>query len=154
MLTSESLRLSGEVRVEVRRHGRLVRVDVVPNLIVDGFLEEVSKHERGVGVDLQISYVATGDSTTAVANGDTQLGNERFRKQATKQTDAGAGKTTTELFVGTGEANFQWEEIAFFCGSASATTNSGTMVARILYSHNKTSSETVTISRTSTVARG
>lgn len=124
-----------------------------PNLIVDGYLDELAKSVRGSEVNLQTLQVALGDDSTSPDAGDTALGNERARKQVTKQTDAGTGKTTTEVLFNSGEANFGIEEIGFFAGSATSTAGSGLLVSRVLYSHTKTSGESLTIRRTVTYAR-
>lgn len=138
--------------VEIEANGVLVAR--FPNLIVDQYLDELAKSVRGVEIDtLQTLQVALGDDSTAPAAGDTALGNERFRKQVTKQTDAGTGKTTTEVQINSGEANFQIEEIGFFAGAATSTAGSGFLVSRVLYSRNKTSGESLTVRRTITFAR-
>lgn len=143
-----------EVLVRDAETGRVKRRDVVRNLIVDGALDAVADHLRGVTTtDLQIGYVAVGSNATAPANGDTQLVTETFRKQVTKQTDDGTGRTRTELFISKAEAVGQIEEVGFFAGAATAVANSGLLVARILYSHDKTASETLTLIRTDILGR-
>lgn len=150
MDVGEGVKISGVVEIEV--NGLIVAR--FPNLIVDVYLDELGKSVRGVEVNLQTLQVALGDDSTAPAAGDTALGNERERKQVTKQTDAGTGKSTTEVVFTTAEGNFQIEEIGFFAGAATGTAGSGLLVSRVLYSRNKTSSETLTVRRTATYERG
>ena len=146
----------GDIDVIVRdaATGRVKRHDRFPNLIVNGALNAVAAHLRGdTSTDLQITYIAVGDDATAPAAADATLGNETFRKAATKQANDGTGKTRTELFIAAAEAVGTIEELGWFAGAASGTTDSGLLVARVLYSHTKTASETITIVRTDTLAR-
>lgn len=149
MVSRGAVVVSGEVEVELDG----ILVARFPNLIVDGYLDELAKSVRGVEANLQTLQIALGDDSTAPANGDTALGNERIRKQVTKQSDAGTGKATTEVLFTSGEANFQIEEVGFYAGGATSTPGSGLLVSRVLYSHAKTSGESLTIRRTVTYAR-
>lgn len=104
---------------------------------------------RGVTTNTQILYVAVGTSSTAPAATDTQLGAEVFRKALTSSADgvsAGEGVFTLYLSpqdtVGTVIAEVGW----FAGSSASGTANSGVLVARALYSHTKTNSESINLS--------
>ena len=81
-----------------------------------------------------------------------RLGNETFRKQVTSQAAGAVGVTITNLYVAPEEAVGTIEEIGFFSGSsASATTDSGTLFARVLYSRTKTAVESIQIERTDTI---
>jgi hypothetical protein len=88
----------------------------------------------------------------------TKLEDEKWRKQTTAQypDSAQAGVLYTELFVADFEANdFKCEEIAWFAGAgATATKDTGIMIARVLYSRQKTNLESWTIRRTDTIKRG
>lgn len=137
--------------VEVEANGVLVAR--FANLITDVYLDELAKSVRGVEVNLQTLQVALGDDATSPTAGDTALGNERFRKQVTAQSDQGTGKSQTELVVNSGEANFGIKEIGFFAGDATSTAGSGLLVSRVLYDRTKTSDESLTIRRTVTYAR-
>lgn len=111
------------------------------NLLRDGM--------RGIATNTQILYVAVGTSSTAPAASDTTLGAEVFRKALTSSANgASAGEGVFTLYlspqdvVGTAIAEVGW----FAGSSASGTANSGVLVARGLYSHTKTSSESINVS--------
>jgi hypothetical protein len=128
------------------------------NLITDDGLNMMRNFLNGAVTDGKIKYIALGTGTTAPANGDHQLGVERFRKIVTSQTNdpVTAGELYTELYVADTEANaFKCEEIGFFAGAAaSATANTGIMIARVLYSRQKLTTESWTIRRTDIISRG
>lgn len=103
---------------------------------------------RGLVTDISVHYVAVGTSSTAPTTGDTQLGAEVFRKALTNSANgAGAGASVLTLYlspqdvVGTAIAEVGW----FAGSSASGTANSGVLIARGLYSHTKTASESINI---------
>ena len=134
--------------------GQVKRTRTVENMIVNGALNAVAAHLRGdQSTDLQIGYVAVGDNSTAPAAGDTQLGNETSRKQVTKQTNDGTGRTRTEVFLSAAEAVGDIEEVGWFANGATAVADSGLLVARVLYGDAKTASETLTIVRTDILGR-
>ena len=143
---------AGAIRVETFRDGLLVAQIDLRNLVVDAGLDLIADALNGnrVVADSAISYLALGDDNSAVSAGDLSLGNERFRKRVTKQSDAGTGALDTVTTVTPDEANFDIEEIGWFGGSATATPNSGTMIARVLFSQTKTAGESLQITRTDT----
>ena len=113
---------------------------------------------KGDVTDCEIKYVALGSDTTAPANAQTALVAEEFRKVVTSQNvdPITAGKLYTELYVADTEGNsFKTEEIGWFAGvGATATVNTGIMIARILYSRQKSAVESWTIRRTDQISRG
>ena len=129
-----------------------------PNLLTDAGLNMIRDMLSGTISDAEIKYVALGSDSTAPVNGQTQLVAEEFRKIVTSQTDdpVTAGILYTELFASDTEANsFKTEEIGWFAGvDASATEDTGIMVARVLYSRQKNDEESWLIRRTDTMARG
>ncbi len=103
---------------------------------------------RGLVTDLKIKYVAIGTSSTAPAAGQTQLLAEVFRKPVTSMASAPpTGQETFTLYLSPGDAvSIGIQEVGWFAGStATATANSGVMVARGLYAHTKLSSESVQV---------
>lgn len=138
--------------------GNLVeRTGLRPNLITDAGLNMFRDLLSGAITDGEIKYVALGNSATAPANGQTQLVAEQYRKQVTSsQTNGGtAGVLTTTVYVPPDEANsFLCQEIGWFAGAAaSAGVNTGTMIARVLYSRQKTALESWTIRRVDSIGR-
>lgn len=149
----------GQWELEIRENG-LVK-EVLPlkhNLITDAGLNMFRDALKGDITDLQIKYVALGNDATAPANDQTQLIAEQFRKAVTSRNvdPVTAGKLYTELYIADTEANaFKCEEIGWFAGvDAAAGANTGIMIARILYSRQKSSTESWTIRRTDTISRG
>lgn len=149
----------GQWELIVEENGEIKEVvDLTHNLITDVGLNMFRDMLKGTITDAQIKYVALGNVATAPANGQTQLVAEQFRKVVTsRNTDpVTAGKLYTELYIADTEANaFKCEEIGWFAGGgATATVNTGIMIARILYSRQKASTESWTIRRTDTISRG
>lgn len=147
-----------EVIAHDRTGKELWREEIRPNLIEDDGLNMFRDILRGTVTDGKIKYVALGNDSTAPANEHHQLVAEQFRKPVTSQNPdpITAGKLYTEVYIADTEANaFKCEEIGWFAGAtATATANSGIMIARVLYSRQKLSTESWTIRRTDTIARG
>lgn len=99
-----------------------------------------------------ITYVAVGTGTAAPAATDTQLGNETFRKAVTSTgngTNPGEGLFTMSLSP-QDAVGVAITEVGWFAGG-SLTANSGTLIARVLYSHTHTNLENVNLNLDSTV---
>lgn len=93
-----------------------------------------------------ITYVAIGTSNTAPAVTDTKLGAEVFRKKVSSVTNGAAvGEALVNLYLSPSDAvGVVIAEVGFIGGStASLTPNSGVLLARGLYSHTKTNSESL-----------
>jgi len=102
------------------------------------------------GIDARIRYVALGTSSSAnpAPNTLTQLGAESFRKYLTAQSQGAVGESIATFYVAPQEGNINIQEIGIFGGPLStAIAGSGTLIARTLWSHTKTTSETVQIDR-------
>lgn len=102
------------------------------------------------GESAEINYVAWGNGNTAPALSDVALDNETGRKQITKAEAGDDGENITTCYLAPYEANGQIEEIGWFVGGT-AVTDSGTLIARVLYSHEKTDSESILIERTDAI---
>jgi len=131
----------------------VLQEDKLKNLITSAGKNLLAESLRNASLDAEIKFIAIGSDNTAPSSGDTTLGNETFRKAVTSQTAGGSvGVTITNLYVAPEEAVGTIEEIGFFSGSsASATTDSGTLFARVLYSRTKTAVESIQIERTDTI---
>lgn len=142
---------SGEFQIFI--NGKHVKT--ICNRVMDAALNKMANILAGVSPDLQIKYLAVGTSNTSVTNTQTQLGAEIFRTiPVTSPTLTATGEITTEFILLESEAIGNIEEIGIFCGaSATSTTNSGTMLSRILWKKTKTNSEEITIKRIDRVVR-
>lgn len=132
------------------------RTCLKPNLIMDVGLNMLRDLINGTISDGEIKYIALGSSTTAPITTQTTLVAEQFRKAVTSQTVmAGVGSLETLGYIAESEGNsFKTEEIGWFAGvAASGTANTGIMVARILYSRQKTALEIWSIIRVDTFNR-
>jgi hypothetical protein len=146
------LNWQGDINIKsFDKDGNLIQEDNVKNLITSAGKNLLAEALR-TNNDCEIKFIALGSDNTAVTSGDTTLGNETFRKQVTSQAAGSVGVTITNLYVAPEEAVGTIEEIGFFSGSsASATTDSGTLFARVLYSRTKTAVESIQIERTDTI---
>jgi hypothetical protein len=146
------LNWQGDINIKsFDKDGNLIQEDNVKNLITSAGKNLLAEALR-TNNDCEIKFIALGSDNTAVTSGDTTLGNETFRKQVTSQAAGAVGVTITNLYVAPEEAVGTIEEIGFFSGSsASATTDSGTLFARVLYSRTKTAVESIQIERTDTI---
>jgi len=142
----------GEVTITVRRPGRSGRVTVLNNLIVDAGKALLAQALRDGAALPEITYVAVGSDNTTPAAGDTTLGTEFFRKTVTSSAEGtNPNEAITTVYVAPYEANQQIEEIGWFGGAATGAADSGTLIARVLYSKLKDNLESIQIERTDTV---
>ena len=144
----------GDVNIKaLDKDGNVLQEDKLKNLITSAGKNLLAESLRNGSLDAEIKFIAIGSDNTAPSSGDTTLGNETFRKAVTSQTAGGSvGVTITNLYVAPEEAVGTIEEIGFFSGSsASSTTDSGTLFARVLYSRTKTAVESIQIERTDTI---
>ena len=148
----------GQWELEISEGGKVK--EIVPlqhNLITDAGLNMFRDALKGDVTDCQIKYVGLGNDATAPANNQTTLVAEQFRKIVTSQNvdPVTAGKLYTEVYIADTEGNdFKCEEVAWFARSAaSATVDTGIMIARVLYSRQKSSTESWTFRRTDVVQR-
>ncbi len=139
--------------VTVTECGRVTERSEFHNLITDAGLSALAGALGGIDLAGGITWIAVGDGTTTPSPGDTALANETFRKGFTAHNLTGPSMRT-HLYLAPADAVGQISEIGWFTGpEASATANSGILLARVLYSHTKTALESVTIQRTDTLAR-
>jgi hypothetical protein len=98
--------------------------------------------------------MAWGTDTTAAAATDTALGSESSRKQVTKHTDGSTGAVTITTILTSNDANgVSIGEFGLFGGAATGTADSGTMIARVVWSpaHAKSDQESIQVDWTLTV---
>ena len=105
--------------------------------------------------DIELKYLALGDSGTPIDNDDTTLGNERFRTGWISQVKPGTGQLQSTAMVLDNEAVFHIQEIGIFAGpDATESANTGVLVSRILWERDKTNLESIQFVRTDTIKRG
>lgn len=110
----------------------------------NGWLNLLRDSSSG-GSNPKITYVSLGTGTTPPTIGDTQLQAEVFRKAVSSYSVLGTGEILIGLYLGPTDAvGVDIEEVGFWAGSATSALNSGTLVARGLWSHNsKTNVESI-----------
>ena len=102
---------------------------------------------------MRINYTALGDSQTAVANGDTTLGNEVYRKTTASYTNS-ANVAYVTAFYTADEDDDTYHEAGLFCDATAAADN-GVLFSHVLLNQPtgivKSNTETLTIDYTLTV---
>lgn len=94
-----------------------------------------------------ISYIALGNGTTPPTPADVALGNELFRKAISNIVNGNTGELLVSMYLAPNEyVGLDIQEVGVFGGpSASSSPNTGTLIARGLWSHpNKQSTESIT----------
>jgi len=149
MLTQHRRVWTSNVLITVRDlEGRIVDRVRKRNLIVNVGLNMVRDALDTAAFDAEIKRIALGTDNTAPALTDTQLGAEVFRKIVTSTSTPATGQLLTVWYIAPAEAVAAIEEIGWFAGvAAGAAPNSGILVARVLYSHNKTALESIQVER-------
>ncbi|GAK11409.1 hypothetical protein JCM19039_1102 [Geomicrobium sp. JCM 19039] len=84
----------------------------------------------GIDRDPKIKSIAFGDDGSPINVQDTQLGNEKFRKDFDSIERTETGTVEYSVFITDEEATFRIREAAVFC-------EDGTMISRILYNLDK-----------------
>lgn len=97
----------------------------------------------------KVFYIALGTGNSTPAAGNTTLDNEVLRKAIVTFGNGGTGAITSQIYIEPTEAvGYTIAEVGIFGGdSASATANSGVLLARGLYSptHLKAANESMVI---------
>ena len=149
----EKLKVIGKIRIIVldARTGKVKEItekeNVLTNLLFNLYRDALAgdlTHKD----DLKIWGLALGDNNTAPTVTDTLLGNETYRQALTDTDKPETGEYFTEVYIDPADGNGTIEEIGWFAGtSASATKDTGTLIARVLYSREKTAEEAWIIER-------
>ena len=125
-----------------------------PNLITDAGLN-LLRDALGDGTDARIRYLAVGAGATPPDASDTALEDERLRRQVTLSEAPATGELETIVYLAPADATgFTIEELGWFAGpDASSESGSGTLLARVLYSREKTDLESLQVDRLDTIGR-
>ena len=154
-MLEEKMGWQGTIRVIVRsaKTGRFIGGKVINNTITNGGKDALVNALGGSAA--QISYVEVGSDDGTIlplSATNTALGNAQFRKAVTSSSNIGTGQRKTTLYLTPSECNsFTIKEIGWFIGG-SATLGSGTLLARVLYTHSKVSTESLQLDRTDTLS--
>jgi len=132
----------------------LVNMVTVPNIIPTAGRSVLARWIIGDNTydgDTGANYGSLGSSTTAVANSDTQLGTETYRK-ATSSTARSSNVATLSNFYTATETTGTYQEAAWHIdGTASA--NTGQLLSRFLTGAiTKSSTETLVVESTLTIS--
>ncbi len=146
-------KVTSNVKITVRNlKGEVIDETEFKNLITTVGLNMLRDTLAGDVSDAEIKFTAVGTNNTAPALGDTTLNTESFRKATTSTNKPAAAQFRHVVYIAPTEAVVQIEEIGWFCGAAaSASVDSGILLARVLYSRNKTNLESIQIERTDTL---
>lgn len=128
------------------------------NLIMTRFFNYDSLPIVGTNTadDVKFKHCGIGDDNTAPTSTDTTLGNEVYRVALAYQVTDGAGEAISEFYITDTEFSGDIEELGIFSGNSSddwnagAGADTGELLAHILWSHTKTTSEEILIQRTDT----
>ena len=143
----EKMGLKGHWTIEIRNKGKLVKRLDFDNQLTNLYRNSVLNQLYGNAFDsLEIKYLGIGTGDAPASATDTQLGTEVFRVIPTSQTIVD-NYVQTIWVIPTQIGNFNYKEIGVFCGTATATLNSGTMISRVNVNIEKTSSMEITFIR-------
>lgn len=144
----------GQFKIQIKEKGVIKDTHIVDNRITNLALDAIINLLDNIDPNLDIKYIAIGDSAAAVNDNATQLGNEIFRAQIDTGSRTAIGIFNSTFSILDSEAVGQWEEIGIFCGDgATASANTGNMLSRILFSRTKTALEEISITRIDKIIR-
>lgn len=135
---------------ELDKFSEIVDVVETHNMIMNVGLNMIRDVLRGAVTDGKIKILAWGTDATAEAAGQSNLVAESGRKAVTQQTAGTTGRVLTTTYIAPNDGvGITIRELGWFAGAAAtATANSGIMVARLLYTKVKTNLESIQVDRT------
>lgn len=146
----EELKSKGIFRIYSRntKTNEVKKVGEINNLIMNDTLDTLINIYANTSPDLELKYLAIGDGNTAVSGSDETLDNEVFRTAYDTRTKTNTGEITSVFYILDSDYSGSIEEIGIFGGStAGAGADSGTLIARVLWSYTKSASEELYITR-------
>lgn len=150
MLTESRLGWKGRIKISVRQPDGRTSIVWFDNLITNGGRDLFIRALRGE--DTEIKYLAWGIGTTVPDSDDARLANEVGRKAVTQQITPAQGALLTTTYLAPFDANTSIRELGWFGGAAATDDpNTGVMFARVLYTRDKTSEESIQVDRTDTL---
>ena len=143
----EKIGLKGHWTIEIRDEGKLVKRIDFDNQLTDLYRNSILNQLYGNAYNnLEIKYLGVGTGDTLASATDTGRETEVFRMIPTSQS-MGDDYVQTIWVIPTQVGNFTYKEIGVFCGTATATLDSGTMISRVNVNIEKTSSMEITFIR-------
>jgi len=145
------LKISPLVRITVRDlegniKEQVVLKNTITNLLFNLYRDALAGDETAD--EFEINYLGVGDDNTTPLATDTLLGNEVFRKALTSSSKPATGQYDTIFYLAPAEAVGAIEELGWFSGPlATGAADSGTLIARVLYSRVKTNLESIDVER-------
>jgi hypothetical protein len=150
---NDVIKYTGNFTINIKdRHNVSCKTIELQNQIMTLRLSEIINIFAGINPGLQIKYLALGTGSTAITGDETQLINEVYRTTVVTQDNTSDGVMYTSFEVLESDYVGQIEEVGIFCGfTASGTINTGTLLARMLWSHDKLATETISFRRRDTI---
>lgn len=123
---------------------KIIKIIDIKNLITNLGLDEIIKALSG-GINMELGYIAIGDSSLAEAAGQEELDNEIFRFPILSKTKTGTGQLQSTALLLADEPDYApyngvctVREIGVFCGNSALDWNGGAgkdtglMISRIV----------------------
>ena len=122
------------------KNKNVFKTEFLKNRITNVGLNTWANALIGNSTDIEIKRLALGTDDTAINDNDTTLGSEVFRVEDIDLEISTVGQTKSVFEITETEALAEIKEIGIFCGStATGTTDTGTMLSRILWDIDRTS---------------
>lgn len=152
LIMKSNWQLKSNVFITVRRKGVVIERFHRHNLITNAGIALLRDSILGNN-QFVIERVAFGDGSAAPDVADTQLVNELLRVDILRRQVVDSKTALTTAYIEPALGNdFKIEEVGWFAGGATDDPNTGSMISRVLYSHQKTNLESIQIDRFDTFA--
>ncbi len=153
-MKKENIKMIGKFTFTIRDKvtGKIKRIQEYENLIPTVGRAMIANNLTSGSPDntMVVTHIALGDDGTAVANGDTALGNEVYRNTVASITNADNVAYVTGFYDATEDDDTYLEAGVFCDGAAGADT--GILLSHVLISVVKSNTETLTVDWTLTIS--
>jgi len=143
---------NSNVKIDIHNeNGSLVDTTQFHNIITDDGMWWMARAIGSSYYEPKIIYCGWGLTNTAPSTTQTKLIAESGRKIITSYSVTSSAGCVTVCYLSPTDAIVNIQELGWFVGSsANASSDTGCMISRTLYSRNKTNLESITIIRTDT----
>lgn len=142
----------GDLLIRVVRDGTLVKTEIVHNTITNNAFDEIIKPLYGIAADMEIKYLGYGSGTSTPDATQTELDTELGRVADIGLARSDVGQVVSEFLIPSATVA-TINELAIFAGSTSSGyADTGLMIARVLWAHDKVAGEEIFIQRVDTIA--